>query len=235
MRVFFIVLFAAGLFVPASAGGQEVIDSAPDAGHQAALDKLAVNQITEAVRLLEESIRDNPQYTDSYLVLAAVHEQDGEYQEAIDVLESGVGFAILDRHTFYFNIGNNYYALREYDDSIAAYRNALALQADYVPAQLNLANAYVRGREYQSAIDTYEQYLDTSIDDAQGAEVRSMLVVLRGILSADQERERLLREREQRLLSDALSSLDGSSAQAGDIRAPPAGIIDGDDAVDIIE
>ena len=223
------------LAVLAYAMGAPVISYAIDAQYEQALQAISDNRISEAKRILEEHIADHPTHTDGYLVLSVLYEQTGDYHRAIRILNDGVTAAATDRHIFFFNIGNNHYALQEYEQSDSAFRKAIIEQPGFSASYVNIANIKTRAGEYQEALDYYTHYLSLDPQGERSSEVKSMIAVIRDILQAEDERQRLLRAREQQLLEDALSSLEDSENDGRDVRAQPADIIKLDDELEIVD
>jgi serine/threonine protein kinase/Tfp pilus assembly protein PilF len=61
------------------------------------------------------------------------------------------------------NIGKLYYQQQNYEQSIEAYQQALAVNPNYLPALIGLGNVLKNSRRYSDALEVYEQAL--AIDD----------------------------------------------------------------------
>lgn len=57
----------------------------------------------------------------------------------------------------YFNLGNAFYELEDYERAADYYRRALALEPELAPATFNLGRAYVESEAYEDAIDVLEE------------------------------------------------------------------------------
>lgn len=57
----------------------------------------------------------------------------------------------------YYNLGNAFYELEDYDRAASYYREALALEPDLAPATFNLARAYIEAGDSAEAIPVLEE------------------------------------------------------------------------------
>jgi Ca-activated chloride channel family protein len=70
-----------------------------------------------------------------------------------DYANAQTSFAKVDAASGYFYQGNSYVHLFKFDEAIAAYRKALALQPDFAQAQTNLLLSLALKKDFQSAQD----------------------------------------------------------------------------------
>lgn len=198
-------------------------------------DHLRNNRFSEARSLIQVALIDYGHDPNLYLRLAAISEYQGNHREAITTLRSGVEATSSSVEVFHYNIGNNYFALRRYDDAERAYSSAIESDSAYEPPYINRANTRVWNEDYVGAIEDYTHYLAIAPQGEYRAEVRRMVAVLRALLGAEEARERERITREKQLLDDALFLLEGSHNDGLNSRAPSADINELDDELDIID
>ncbi len=64
-----------------------------------------------------------------------------------------------DIASIYYNLGNLYYKIRDYDSAINSYMAALTLDAEYAESYANLANIYRAKGEFYKAMEYYKKSL----------------------------------------------------------------------------
>lgn len=198
-------------------------------------DHLQNNRLSEARNLIQVALSDYFNDPALHLRLAAISEYQGNYREAIATLQSGLGATDSSTEVFHYNIGNNYSALRQYDDAERAYSAAIGTDAAYELPYINRANTRVWNENYVGAIEDYTHYLAIAPQGEHRTEVKRMIAVLRGSISAEEARERERAAREKQLLDSALFLLGDSHNDGLSSRAPPAGINELDVEWDIID
>lgn len=76
----------------------------------------------------------------------------GEYQEAINQFQIAIGLADFC-HDCYQNLGLAYVQLEDYDQAETAFKQVIALKADYAAAYTGLANIYNAQRRFDEAAE----------------------------------------------------------------------------------
>ncbi len=76
----------------------------------------------------------------------------GDYQEAINQFQIAIGIADFC-HDCYQNMGLAYVELEDYDQAEAAFKQVIALKADYAAAFTGLANIYNEQRRFDEAAE----------------------------------------------------------------------------------
>ncbi len=69
-----------------------------------------------------------------------------------------------DKHEAYYNMGNAYGKLGEYQKAINAYQEAIEIKPDDNKAYYNMGNAYDELKEYQKAINAYQEAIEIKPD-----------------------------------------------------------------------
>ena len=187
-------------------------------------DHINNNRLSEARGLIQTALVDNGGNPKLHLQLSAISEYQGDHQGAIQTLRSGLGATGASHDLFYYNIGNNYFALRRYTDAEQAYSQAIQSNSAYEPSYINRANSRVWQEKYVDAIEDYTHYLAIAPQGEHRSEVKRMIAVLRGLLNAEEARERERLARERRLLDEALGILQDSRNEGRNSRAPSAAI-----------
>ncbi|HEV2355913.1 MAG TPA: tetratricopeptide repeat-containing sensor histidine kinase, partial [Puia sp.] len=132
----------------------------------------------ESVRL-NQQLGDAHSLVNSYVNLGAIYDKLGQYDSALILLTEGlrIGKPLEEKGTedltdLYNNLGNTYYYLKEYEQSIAYFRNnyyhdlsghSPSLEADVWLDALNMADAYSEEGRYDSA----SKYADLALRLAQ--------------------------------------------------------------------
>jgi len=86
------------------------------------LNKL--NRLEESKEYYNKSIMENPKYPYSFLNLAVIYREEGNFQRAIEVISDGIGenedqgFLYYNRGCFYVNINENLKAFDDVEKSI---------------------------------------------------------------------------------------------------------------------
>lgn len=100
--------------------------------------RLAANQHAQAIQVLKAEIARNPDAVRAALTLATTQLRRRKYQAALDAINH-----IIERHpdnpALYDLAGGAQLGLRNIDAARASFTKAIALDADYIPALLNLA------------------------------------------------------------------------------------------------
>ncbi len=131
------------------------------------------NKIAESITLWKEIIviskyeGDNESLSFGYFNLGYLYNKLGEdkniklsikaYQKAIEIKP--------DKHEAYYNMGNAYGELGEYQKAINAYQKAIEIKLDMHEAYNNMGNAYNELKEYQKAINACQKAIEIKPDN----------------------------------------------------------------------
>jgi tetratricopeptide (TPR) repeat protein len=88
------------------------------------------------------------------------------YPEAKIALEKAV--LIKKEPDLFYLLGNTYYMLREIEKSEKAYREALKVNPNYVPALQNLGRLLYQERRYKECISIFERVREKNPEDIEG-------------------------------------------------------------------
>lgn len=198
-------------------------------------DHIQSLRLSEARNLIHIALDGDASNSALHLQLSALLEYQGDHRAAIQALRTGLGVVDTSRERFYYNIGNNYFALRQYQEAEQAYSEAITVYSEYELPYINRANTRVWQENYTGAIEDYTRYLSIAPTGEHRNEVKRMIAVLRGVLSAEEAGERERVAREKRLLDDALFLLEDSYNDGQSSRAASARIDELDDVLDIVD
>lgn len=124
-------------------------------------------QFAEAERLYRQILAHDPRHADSLHLLGVLAYQQGEPQNAIDLI--GQAIAINGAVPFFHNNrGLALAALGRVDEAATHYERALALKADYVEALSNLGNLRLMQGRAEEAIGLHKRALAHNPDYAEG-------------------------------------------------------------------
>ncbi len=98
--------------------------------------------------------------------LAVYHRDHGRGVQAIRAYESVVD-ADPEFAGGYYNLGNLYYDLKQYDRAAAYFQKGIALQPDFAEAHYNLGNLYYDTGKYELAIEHFEKVIALKPDFAE--------------------------------------------------------------------
>lgn len=113
---------------------------------------------SEAAQQYEQAIRLAPEDVRAWSSLAGVYYFSGEYEKAIDATQHAI--SIRPSSDGYNNLGLSYFALHRFEESIEAFRQAVAMNGHEMRGYGNLARAYyfsssqraLAGEQFQSAL-----------------------------------------------------------------------------------
>lgn len=132
--------------------------------HIAAMQR-QVGNFDAAVATLIDAIEHKAQVPDFYEYLAALYEENKNYQDAIDILERGRS-ALPDEEKMAFLLGILYEKVEERDAAIATMREVLRINPQNASALNYIGYTYVeRGERVTEALEMIEQALLLRPDD----------------------------------------------------------------------
>ena len=123
----------------------------------AAVEAEEAGEKQRATALYERIIAQQPDYAPAYINLGTIHFHQHQYARAEDLYrqatEADPGYVLG-----FFDLGNVLDELQRLDESIVAYRRAIALAPRYADAHYNLALAHERRGEHRLALRHWQAY-----------------------------------------------------------------------------
>jgi tetratricopeptide (TPR) repeat protein len=170
------------------------------------------NKPKDARPLLESALSEDPANEKVYLYLGIVYQQLGDPQKAIDILKQGLSVATEHRDLFYYNMGNDFYARKEFTFAEEMYTSAAAANKALPPIYLNRANTRLTLANLDGALADYTLYLQLAPQDPQRPNIEKVMQLLRQAQD-DKDKARLAElARQQALMNDVLNSLNNAGS-----------------------
>jgi tetratricopeptide (TPR) repeat protein len=180
---------------------------------------LLQNKLEEAAIMFEAALAEEPKNEKIYLYLGFIYEQQKRYDKAIGILQRGASFSTVYPDTFYFNLGNNFFAQGKNMMAVEMYTKAVERNAFFHAAYLNRANAWMKLESYDKALEDYKLYLQINPATNQREGIERIIAILSSVLEAKEaarlaaEEARQAEEQRQRaLLNEVLNSLQNASS-----------------------
>ncbi len=196
-------------------------------------DLLMKNQLSDAVLMFEASLEQDRTNAKTYLYLGYIYEIKQDYNSAVRVLSQGAVDASSMKEQIYFNLGNNYFKLADYNNAAAMYSKALQSKNGFAEPYLNRANCRVKTAEYSLAVRDYNLYLSLKPDDPQRPQIERMISTLQGSIADEEQRkkeeeQRRLAEqaRQKALLDSVLNSLNNAGSDTTNLSAESESVED---------
>lgn len=215
------------------------------------------NRPQEAVSLLQQAMKVEPENEHVYLYLGIAYEQLGQRDRAVEVLRKGVEVAGENRDKMFFNLATNLRRIEQYDAAEESYSSAITENSLYAPAYLARANLRVELEKYEPAVEDYKIYLNLRPQTEHRERIEKMISLLRDKVEEQKriaaeeearrkreeelkqrEEERRRREEEERrraLLDSVLNSLEGASEETQNLSGGSEDIEELEEDVDIVE
>ena len=152
------------------------------------------NNAADAVEVLEYEILSGQISENSYNFLGLGYYQIGDYEKSIDAFKRGLKAQPENAKLLNYNLGNTYYALKNYIDAIECYSNAVRADPKFYDAILNRANALLMSDRLLSAKEDYQDYIEKCPDDAQKERIELLIKAIEEELARREEEARLLAE-----------------------------------------
>jgi tetratricopeptide (TPR) repeat protein len=183
----------------AAAGTRVIVDpgdfySKGEANYKAGKYEAAVKDLREAVKL-------SPDWEDPHYVLALALTETGKLKEAIAEFKQVVKLAIKDQPKIlsYYNMGNAYADLGDYQDAIDSYNQAIRLNTNSSNPQPlskphnNLGLAYAALGQLTEAVAEFDQAVQLKPDYAEAHYNLGVAYVQLGRKPEAEEQQRILR------------------------------------------
>lgn len=99
--------------------------------------------------------------------LANVYARLNDHAQAVSTLQEVIRRLPRPYHTPHYNLGLSLAALGHHQDAINAFKEAIALKADYAEAYYNLGVAYTKLEAYPKAVEAFKNAVEHKPDYAQ--------------------------------------------------------------------
>jgi len=122
-----------------------------------------------AAQELRQAVEQEPKADDPHYVLALVLTETGQLKEAIEEFKKVIALTLdVDLKIFsYYNIGNAYADLAQYDNAIESYKEAIELDATLSKPHNNLGLAYAALGRMSEAAAEFNQAVKIKPDHAE--------------------------------------------------------------------
>ncbi len=152
------------------------------------------NNAKDAVQVLEYEIRNGQISDNSYNFLGLGYYQLSEYEKSLDAFKRGIKAQPENTKLLSYNMGNTYYAMKNYSSAAGSYSDALKADPLFYDALLNRANALLMAGQLTSAKDDYIDFLAKCPDNPQRERIELLIKALEEEIARREEEARLLAE-----------------------------------------
>lgn len=119
-------------------------------------NRMGEKKLQEALAAFAEAIRLDPTYGKTYVLKGHIEFANGLFEEAKKSYQSAAQY-ITDDPELYQNLGTACYKLRQYEDAVAAFNDALRVQPNNADALLGRGLAYAQQEKYALALKDYDR------------------------------------------------------------------------------
>jgi len=152
------------------------------------------NNAKDAVQVLEYEILNGQISDNSFNFLGLGYYQLGEYEKSLDAFRRGIKAQPDNIKILSYNMGNTYYAIKDYNSAINCYSDSLKADPLFYDALLNRANALLMSGQLLSAKEEYVDFLAKCPDNAQHERIELLIKALEEEIARREEEARLLAE-----------------------------------------
>ena len=157
------------------------------------------NNPKDAVQVLENEILNGQISANTYNFLGLGYYQIGEYEKSVDAFERGIKEQPANAKTLYFNQGNAYYALKQFEKAAECFSLSYKSDLSFVDALLNRANSYLMDDKLVLAKNDYVDYLEKFPETPQKSKIELLINAITDEIERRKEEERLLEEQNKAL------------------------------------
>ncbi len=197
--------------------------SASDSGLSKGETLFKENNAADAVQVLEYEILQGQISENTYNFLGLGYLQLEQYEKSIDAFRRGLSKQPDNRKLLSYNMGNTYYAMKEYDNAIEMYSQSMQADPFFYEAILNRANALLMADRLLSAKEDYILYLQKCPEDSQRERIEALIKALEEELARREEEARLLAEQNKAMWEEYDGSL---SDKTNDLYNPDWELVD---------
>ncbi|MCS5612875.1 MAG: tetratricopeptide repeat protein [Candidatus Poribacteria bacterium] len=123
-------------------------------------------QLSEAEKLYQQVLADDPQNADAFHLLGIIAYQRNKYQLAIDLITQAIA-TDPNQAPFFNNLGNALQNQGKLEESVQAYQKALQIQPDYAEAYYNFGNVLHKHGKLDASVQAYQKALQIQPDYAK--------------------------------------------------------------------
>ena len=152
------------------------------------------NNAKDAVQVLEYEILNGQISDNSYNFLGLGYYQLGEYDKSLDAFKRGLKAQPENAKLLSYNMGNTFYALKDYSSAAGCFSDALKADPLFYTALLNRANSLLMAGQLVSAKDDYVDFNTKCPDDPQHERIDLLIKALEEEIARREEEARLLAE-----------------------------------------
>ena len=157
------------------------------------------NNPKDAVQVLENEILNGQISANTYNFLGLGYYQIGEYEKSVDAFERGIKEQPANAKILYFNQGNAYYALKQFEKAAECFSLSYKSDLSFVDALLNRANSYLMDDKLVLAKNDYVDYLEKFPETPQKSKIELLINAITDEIERRKEEERLLEEQNKAL------------------------------------
>jgi len=150
-------------------------------------------QINQALNTFQQIRKFSPDDVETRREIAEAFLAAGNYPEALAEFQV-LGRQLPENYEIQEILGTLYLQTKSYPQAVAAYEACLALEPDYVYAQLGLARAYHLSGQKEKAVPYYQRLLKIRENQEIKMELASLLIEMQYFQEAFEIYEGLLRE-----------------------------------------
>ena len=157
------------------------------------------NNPKDAVQVLENEILNGQISANTYNFLGLGYYQIGEYEKSVDAFERGIKEQPANAKILYFNQGNAYYTLKQFEKAAECFSLSYKSDLTFVDALLNRANSYLMDDKLVLAKNDYVDYLEKFPETPQKSKIELLINAITDEIERRKEEERLLEEQNKAL------------------------------------
>ena len=157
------------------------------------------NKPAEAIAFLEADIASGNPLAEEYNYLGLSYYQIGNYEKSVEAFKKGTNVGGTNKKLLYFNMGNSYFALQNWQAALDSYAMSAVADSAYAAPLLNKANVEIKLDKLAEAVGDYKRFLLLRPDDEQRPKIERIIALIEGELAARAERERLAAEEAERI------------------------------------
>lgn len=153
----------------------------------------------ESIAFLEADIESGNALPVEYNYLGLAYYQTGNFAKSVEAFKKGLAASGTNKKRIYFNMGNSYFSMGDFENAVNSYSMASVADPNYVEAVLNKANAEMKLDRLKDAQDDYVRYLVLCPDAPQKPAIEKIVALIDEELAFRAESERIAREEAERL------------------------------------
>lgn len=127
--------------------------------YQAGMNKIAIEKFTELKDL-------DPEYHSLYLYLAKSYEREGELEKSFEAVSQGLHYDEFNKDLFFYG-GTLAIRLGYEEEGIDLFRNALALDPEFIEAALALSKLHLKREDYEDVLVLLNEMKEARVEEPQ--------------------------------------------------------------------